>query len=217
MVDYRKIYYLIIDRRKKHPFEGYTERHHILPKSLGGSDEKHNIVNLSAREHFICHLLLTKMFEKNSPSHFKMIRAFMMMLACKSKNQKRFITSRQYHYLRERFSLIQSYSQSGMKNSQYGKPRKESVRKKISETLLKKTAAKNKLSKKEIKAEKSRAFKLKRQNDINSYREYYKIYKELGFVEFVNQTGYDKTQQNLVMRFQRLLPEFIPQNGKKRG
>lgn len=40
---------------------GYVERHHIIPRSIGGSDEKSNLVYLTAREHFICHLLLIKM------------------------------------------------------------------------------------------------------------------------------------------------------------
>jgi hypothetical protein len=41
----------------------YLEKHHILPKSfkLGGERDKENMVNLTLKEHFICHLLLTKM------------------------------------------------------------------------------------------------------------------------------------------------------------
>lgn len=39
------------------------EHHHIIPKSLGGSTDQSNIKLLSYREHFICHLLLTKMVE----------------------------------------------------------------------------------------------------------------------------------------------------------
>ena len=38
----------------------YTERHHIVPKSLGGSDDKDNIVLISPRKHFLVHWLLTK-------------------------------------------------------------------------------------------------------------------------------------------------------------
>jgi hypothetical protein len=41
---------------------GYVERHHILPKALGGSDDSSNIVALTAREHFIAHFLLAKMY-----------------------------------------------------------------------------------------------------------------------------------------------------------
>lgn len=38
----------------------YTEMHHVLPRSLGGSDDEHNLVRLTFREHFIAHWLLTK-------------------------------------------------------------------------------------------------------------------------------------------------------------
>ncbi len=40
---------------------GYSEKHHIIPKSLGGNNSKDNIVALTAREHYVCHLLLPKM------------------------------------------------------------------------------------------------------------------------------------------------------------
>lgn len=43
------------------PAGTYSERHHIVPASLGGSNEPSNIVRLTYREHFVCHLLLTKM------------------------------------------------------------------------------------------------------------------------------------------------------------
>ena len=39
----------------------YFEKHHIIPKSLGGSNDSSNLVKLTAKEHFVCHLLLTKM------------------------------------------------------------------------------------------------------------------------------------------------------------
>jgi len=43
------------------PKETYTEKHHIIPKSLGGDNSDSNLVTLTAREHFICHLLLPRM------------------------------------------------------------------------------------------------------------------------------------------------------------
>ena len=50
-MNYRKIYADIIRRAKERPKPNcYTERHHIVPKSLGGSNEKDNIVILTARE-----------------------------------------------------------------------------------------------------------------------------------------------------------------------
>jgi hypothetical protein len=39
----------------------YTERHHIVPRCMGGSNAKSNLVILTAKEHYIVHLLLTKM------------------------------------------------------------------------------------------------------------------------------------------------------------
>ena len=61
-MDYRRIYSeFIVDRRTKEPaVEGYTERHHIVPKSLGGTDEPANLIRLTAEDHFFAHLLLAK-------------------------------------------------------------------------------------------------------------------------------------------------------------
>ncbi len=56
---YTHWYYSII--QKPQTKTGYTESHHVIPKSLGGSDDCTNIVKLTAKEHFICHLLLVKM------------------------------------------------------------------------------------------------------------------------------------------------------------
>lgn len=42
----------------------YGEKHHIVPKSLGGSNEKNNIVVLLGREHFVAHMLLAKIYGK---------------------------------------------------------------------------------------------------------------------------------------------------------
>lgn len=60
---YSRIYFLIIERAKLRTLspEVYVERHHIIPKSLGGDNTKFNLVSLTAREHFICHLILPRM------------------------------------------------------------------------------------------------------------------------------------------------------------
>jgi hypothetical protein len=119
-MNYRKIYNQIIDKRQNEKYNGYTETHHIIPKSLGGTDNPMNLVKLSAREHYICHYLLMKIYKPGTANGNKMIKAFIMMLYCKSGNQCRYVSSRKYELLRYQFSKIQSELQSGKKNSQYG-------------------------------------------------------------------------------------------------
>jgi len=65
-MNYSKIYNSIIQNAKTRPAPQINESHHILPKCLGGDNSKSNIVRLTPKEHFICHLLLTKMYEGKS-------------------------------------------------------------------------------------------------------------------------------------------------------
>lgn len=58
---------------------------------------------------------------------------------------------------------------------------------------------------------------IRKKEQIKIHREYYELYKKLGFIKFVEITGYNKTQANLVQQFQKLLDNFLPQNGKKRN
>jgi len=63
---YKKWYYCIINNAKKrgHTKIRYTEKHHIIPKSLGGNNDEDNLVHLTFREHIICHMLLVRFVEK---------------------------------------------------------------------------------------------------------------------------------------------------------
>ena len=62
---YTKWYFHIIDKaRSEHRIktaDNYFEAHHIIPRACGGSNSLANIILLTGREHFIAHLLLTKM------------------------------------------------------------------------------------------------------------------------------------------------------------
>lgn len=70
---YTSIYFSIIELSRNRNISGYTEKHHIIPKSLGGTNEQSNLVKLSAREHYICHVLLTRMTTGKNKS--KMVHA----------------------------------------------------------------------------------------------------------------------------------------------
>lgn len=65
--------------------EEYHERHHVLPKCLGGSNDKENLIDLFAREHFIAHKLL---FEEN-PDNRSLAQAYSMMAFTKNNEQKK--------------------------------------------------------------------------------------------------------------------------------
>jgi hypothetical protein len=62
LMNYIRIYESFIkDRRAKEPtLTGYTEKHHILPRSLGGGDEPENLIALTPEDHYFSHLLLAK-------------------------------------------------------------------------------------------------------------------------------------------------------------
>lgn len=64
-MNHKRVYKELIERSKNRVLTGYTEKHHIIPKSLGGSDEEVNLVKLTAREHFIAHLLLTEIYPES--------------------------------------------------------------------------------------------------------------------------------------------------------
>lgn len=113
-------YYSIIEAAKLSKFECYTEYHHIVPRSLGGTDKDSNLVKLTAKQHFICHLLLTKMFEPKTYEYYKMIHAFCMMDWCASNSKMLRYTSKVYEKQRKEFSVYMSKKQSGEGNNQYG-------------------------------------------------------------------------------------------------
>jgi len=94
---YHRWYYNIIKNRLLIPATGYTERHHILPKSLGGSNDQTNLVALTAREHYLCHLLLIRMTEGKART--SMLRAFNAFKMSSRKNPRN-LTARQYQTAR---------------------------------------------------------------------------------------------------------------------
>ena len=114
-------WYNQITQNGKQRREGYTECHHIIPRSLGGTHDTDNLTNLTAREHFICHWLLTKIYATGE-AHWKMLNAFRMMRA-ENPRQQRYqtkITSRVYENLKREYSVLQSQRVAGKNNPMYG-------------------------------------------------------------------------------------------------
>lgn len=101
MNKYTRWYNQIIEQAKSRTIDGYVEKHHVIPRSLGGSNDADNLVCLTAREHFICHWLLTKMHLGDARG--KMINALYLMQG-KNKYQDRYINSKVYEKLRQEYS-----------------------------------------------------------------------------------------------------------------
>lgn len=120
---YTNLYFSIINKRKTNSIDKdiYTENHHIIPRCLNGSDDKENIVALTAREHYICHRLLPKMVKLNSREYFKLWHAFAMLCWCNNEIQKRHykITSRVYELCKCHLS-IRMKEKVGELNSSWG-------------------------------------------------------------------------------------------------
>jgi hypothetical protein len=158
MNKYNTWYNNITENAKNRILTGYVERHHIIPRSLGGSDDKENLVDLTAREHFICHWLLTKLH--TGESRAKMIYALNGMKR-NGQHTERYetkITSRVYENLKKEFSLVHSATMKG--KTAWNKGRKEDrpeVLKNVKQAALKRKPQST--ESRELQAQKTRGQK----------------------------------------------------------
>lgn len=102
----------------------YKERHHIIPKCMGGTNDKDNLIDLYAREHFEAHRLLAL----ENPNVRGLTYAWWCMCNVKGNDkQNRYIpTANEYEEVRK----IHSKNVSAMF---LGKPKSEKHKKKLSE------------------------------------------------------------------------------------
>lgn len=99
---YHTWYFSIIEAAKQVEPTGYYEKHHIIPRSLGGDNSEGNVVKLTARQHFICHLLLTKITTGRS-KHLMAYALAAMSMKNKYTAQRRF-NSHFYEYRKKLLS-----------------------------------------------------------------------------------------------------------------
>lgn len=102
-MDYQKIYNQLCERSQSRELTPFTyEKHHIIPKSLGGSDRKSNIAILTPREHALAHLLLVKFLTGTDKA--KMVFALKAMINYRNKHRQQ-LTTRQYQTLKETYQI----------------------------------------------------------------------------------------------------------------
>lgn len=108
-MNYQKVYDNLISRCKKRSgVDGYSEIHHIIPKSMGGhKTDPENLVQLTAREHFIAHFLLAKIYGGTQWHAIKRMRG----------NDGFYINSRLYEVARREIAKDVSKRMSGVPKS----------------------------------------------------------------------------------------------------
>jgi HNH endonuclease len=101
---YFKLYLKICQRQC---VTGYTEKHHIVPRSFGGSNSKDNIVALSARAHYIAHVCLIRctlgIYRRKAA-----LAAHYMMSGCRKHKRAEAVSSRTYDIIRREFAKAQT-------------------------------------------------------------------------------------------------------------
>ncbi len=115
----------------------YYERHHIVPKCLGGTNDDENLIDLFAREHFVAHKLLAK----ENPNNSHLIYAWGCMAWAHNDNQPRCeLTPEEYEEARVACAIVISKDAKERlanpeNNPMYGKHHSDATRIKISESL----------------------------------------------------------------------------------
>lgn len=103
-------YNRLISRSKNRIVHVYTEKHHIIPRCMGGTDDADNIVKLTPEEHYVAHQLLVKI----NPNHQGLVWAMIQMTGGNHRNNKL------YGWARRRMSKC-AKSRTGIKNGSFGR------------------------------------------------------------------------------------------------
>ena len=117
----------------------YYEEHHIIPKSIGGTNDKNNLVLLTFKEHFIAHLLLSKMYDGDFKR--KMYYALWRMSSI-GKNHQRVLSSSQYEICRlagqkaKENHIVTKETREKISKAHKGKTLSEKTKKLISNKLI---------------------------------------------------------------------------------
>jgi hypothetical protein len=102
-MDYKKHYDDLILRAKSRALiEGYSEKHHIIPKCMGGDNSEDNLVILRPEEHYVAHQLLVKIY----PNEYKLVYALHIMTV-DNRHHGRFL-NKEYAWVRRAYSEAMS-------------------------------------------------------------------------------------------------------------
>jgi hypothetical protein len=77
-MNHQRVYDALIERARNRKLTGYSERHHVVPRCMGGGDEEANLVRLTPEEHFVVHQLLVHIH----PDVPKLVFALLALSMC---------------------------------------------------------------------------------------------------------------------------------------
>jgi hypothetical protein len=101
-MNYQRHYSALIERAKaRATIDGYSERHHIIPRCMDGGDEPENLVRLTAEEHFVAHQLLAKIH----PDNEKLLYGALLMVTAAHTGRSE---NKLYGWLKKRLAIAQS-------------------------------------------------------------------------------------------------------------
>ena len=144
LTTYDKFIHNILETRGRFACgELYHERHHIIPKCLGGTNDKENLIDLFAREHFIAHKLLAK----ENPDNNSLTYAWSCMAFVKRDDIDRYeLTPEEY----EEAKIAMSNACKGENNHFYGKRHSEETRMKMRKSHVSENAPLAKLTEEDV-------------------------------------------------------------------
>lgn len=130
-MNYKRIYEELIDSARLKPKkENYKELHHIIPLCMGGSDEKENKIFLTARQHYLAHWLLYKIYRTTS-----LVHAWHSMSRIGKGQEERKINSHLFEYCKKERSKLLSLQYSGEGNNFFNKKHSKETLQLLSEKL----------------------------------------------------------------------------------
>lgn len=119
--------------RNRCPVAGYYEKHHIIPRALGGSDDASNIVKLTAREHYIAHAILVRITD--GVDKHRMINAWFRMSCQGTHPEFTFVNSRRFELARHAFANTAGWALRGKSYEElHGKEKSITLKQKRSTT-----------------------------------------------------------------------------------
>ena len=135
-MNYKKHYDLLIERGKNRMIEGYVEKHHIIPRCMGGGDERENLVQLTPEEHYVAHQLLMRIY----PSVTGLAYATQMMTIHHTESRT---TNKLFGWIRKKCALSMSEStkrwqkENGHPRGMAGKKHTDLIKTQIGESVRK--------------------------------------------------------------------------------